>query len=84
MIRWLLAPVKPFAEAKSRLASVLTPAERGLLMRSLLERTLALARESNLFARLLVVSRDPLVWEVARKAGRRHAAGAGRGFEQRA
>lgn len=69
MIRWLLAPVKPFAEAKSRLASVLTPAERGLLMRSLLERTLALARESNLFARLLVVSRDPLVWEVARKAG---------------
>ncbi len=38
-------------------------------MRSLLERTLALARESNLFARLLVVSRDPLVWEVARSGG---------------
>ena len=69
MNRWLLAPVKPFAEAKSRLASVLTPAERALLMRSLLERTLALARESKLFARLLVVSRDPLVWEVARRAG---------------
>jgi 2-phospho-L-lactate/phosphoenolpyruvate guanylyltransferase len=69
MIRWLLAPVKPFAEAKSRLASVLTPAERGLLMRSLLERTLVLARESNLFARLVVVSRDPLVWEVAHRGG---------------
>ena len=69
MNRWLLAPVKPFAEAKSRLASVLTPAERGLLMRSLLERTLALAQESNLFARLLVVSRDPLVWEVAHRGG---------------
>jgi len=69
MNRWLLAPVKPFAAAKSRLAPVLTPAERGLLMRSLLERTLALAQASNLFARLLVVSRDPLVWEVARRAG---------------
>ncbi len=69
MIRWLLAPVKPFTEAKSRLASVLTPAERAFLMRSLLERTLALALESDLFARLLVVSRDPLVWEVARRWG---------------
>lgn len=69
MSRWLLAPVKPFAEAKSRLASVLTPAERSSLMRSLLERTLALTLESDLFARMLVVSRDPRVWEVARRAG---------------
>lgn len=69
MTRWLLAPVKPFAEAKSRLASVLTPAERALLMHSLLERTLALAQESGLFDSLLVVSRDPHVWEVARRAG---------------
>ena len=69
MSRWLLAPVKPFVEAKSRLASVLTPAERVLLMRSLLERTLTLAEQSSLFARLLVVSRDPLVWDAARQAG---------------
>ncbi len=69
MNRWLLAPVKPFAEAKSRLASVLTPDERANLMRSLLERTLTLALESKLFAGLLVISRDPLVWEAARRAG---------------
>jgi 2-phospho-L-lactate guanylyltransferase len=69
MNRWLLAPVKPFVVAKSRLASVLTPTERMLLMRSLLERTLTLAQESSLFTRLLVVSRDPLVWEAARQVG---------------
>jgi 2-phospho-L-lactate/phosphoenolpyruvate guanylyltransferase len=69
MTRWLLAPVKPFSEAKSRLASVLTPAERALLMHSLLERTLAVAQESSLFDSLLVVSRDPRVWEAARRAG---------------
>jgi 2-phospho-L-lactate guanylyltransferase len=69
MTRWLLAPVKPFAEAKSRLASVLTPAERALLMHSLLVRTLALTQESSLFDSLLVISRDPRVWEVAHKAG---------------
>jgi 2-phospho-L-lactate/phosphoenolpyruvate guanylyltransferase len=69
MNRWLLAPVKPFAEAKSRLASVLTPAERALVMRSLLDRTLALAAESGLFTCLLVISRDPLVLEAARHCG---------------
>lgn len=69
MNRWLLAPVKPFAEAKSRLASVLTPGERALLLRGLLARTLALATESGLFTCLLVISRDPLVWEAARQAG---------------
>jgi 2-phospho-L-lactate/phosphoenolpyruvate guanylyltransferase len=69
MTRWLLAPVKPFAEAKSRLAAVLTRAERALLMQSLLERTLALAQASSLFDSVLVVSRDPRVWEVARRGG---------------
>jgi 2-phospho-L-lactate guanylyltransferase len=69
MNRWLLAPVKPFADAKSRLAGVLTPEERALVARSLLERTLVLAVESKLFACLLVISRDPLVWEAAHHAG---------------
>jgi 2-phospho-L-lactate guanylyltransferase len=69
MSRWLLAPVKPLAEAKSRLAPVLDAAERSALTRRLLARTLALARQSGLFACLLVVSRDPQVWEIARAAG---------------
>jgi 2-phospho-L-lactate guanylyltransferase len=69
MSRWLLAPVKPLAEAKSRLAPVLDPARRSALMQRLLRRTLALAQQSGLFACLLVVSRDPQVWELARSAG---------------
>ncbi len=58
---WLLLPVKPFAEAKSRLADVLTAPERANLMRCLLERTLDVARQSELFAGIIVVSRDPQV-----------------------
>ena len=69
MSRWLLAPVKPLAEAKSRLAPVLGVEERSSLTRRLLERTLALARQSSLFDHILVISRDPLVWEIARASG---------------
>lgn len=69
MSRWLLAPVKPLAEAKSRLAPVLAADERSALTRRLLERTLALAQHSSLFDHILVISRDPLVWEIARVAG---------------
>lgn len=69
MTRWLLAPVKPLAEAKSRLAPVLRADERGDLVRRLLRRTLALAHRSALFACVLVVSRDPEVWQIAREAG---------------
>jgi len=64
---WLLVPVKPFDEAKSRLASVLVPTERRALMRRLLVRTLRLAAESQLFAQRLVVSRDPAVLQTARQ-----------------
>jgi 2-phospho-L-lactate guanylyltransferase len=69
--RWLLAPVKPLAEAKSRLAAILNGEERAAVMRDLLERTLMLAAGSELFDELLVISRDPLVWEVARRLGAR-------------
>lgn len=63
---WLLVPVKPFDEAKSRLASVLSLDERTTLMRRLLVRTLHLAAATQLFAQRLVVSRDPAVLDVAR------------------
>jgi 2-phospho-L-lactate guanylyltransferase len=66
---WLLAPVKPLAEAKSRLAPVLTSQARAALMRDLLNRTLALAAQSRLFTQLLVISRDPAVWELAHESG---------------
>jgi 2-phospho-L-lactate guanylyltransferase len=69
MNRWLLAPVKPLAEAKSRLAPVLTEQARAALMRDLLNHTLALAVQSRLFVQLLVISRDPTVWEIAHSSG---------------
>jgi 2-phospho-L-lactate guanylyltransferase len=69
MSRWLLAPVKPLAEAKSRLAPVLAAEERSELAQRLLLRTLTLAQQSALFSCLLVVSRDPLVWKIARTVG---------------
>jgi 2-phospho-L-lactate guanylyltransferase len=66
---WLLVPVKPLEEAKSRLAGVLAPGERTTLMRGLLARTLRLADESHLFVQRLVVSRDAEVWQTARQEG---------------
>lgn len=61
MSLWLLLPVKPFAEAKSRLAGVLTAPARAQLMRSLFEHTLAVAHRTDLFAGIVVVSRDASV-----------------------
>ncbi len=69
MNRWLLAPVKPLAEAKSRLAPVLAVGERAAVMRNLLGRTLSLAAQSALFSTLLVVTRDPAVGELAHRSG---------------
>lgn len=61
-------PLKRFDRAKSRLASVLTPAQRAALALSLAERTLTALRDSNVCERLVVVSPDPvaLAWAEAR------------------
>jgi 2-phospho-L-lactate guanylyltransferase len=66
---WLLIPVKPFSEGKSRLASTLDIDERARLSRRLLRRVLQITRESKLFAGSLVVSRDPAVLREATEAG---------------
>ena len=72
MSRWLLAPVKPFVEAKSRLASVLTPAERVLLMRSLFG--LRLTHELNTIL-LGITAASVLAWlALLRVAGEDSAA----------
>lgn len=47
------------------------------MMRELLARTLSVAADSHLFGCLLVISRDPLVWEAARAAGAHVLAEAG-------
>jgi 2-phospho-L-lactate guanylyltransferase len=55
---WLIVPVKPFSEGKSRLAAVLPPATRAVLSRRLFQHVLREAIASDLFAGILVVSRD--------------------------
>lgn len=66
---WLLVPVKPFAEGKSRLAESLSPDQRAELSQNLLGRVLSVARDSTLFAGMLVISRDRTVLAEAVKAG---------------
>lgn len=66
---WLLAPVKPFAESKSRLAKVLAPAARAALSQAMLARLLACAREAGVLAGVAVVSRDPIALAQAQAAG---------------
>lgn len=64
-----IVPVKPLAEAKSRLASVLSHDERMVLARRLLERTLLKLVRARGLAGIMVVSRDEAVLKIARKYG---------------
>jgi 2-phospho-L-lactate guanylyltransferase len=66
---WLIVPVKPFGTGKSRLAGVLTPAQRGALTHELLVRTIRLAQAGGRFAGCLVVSRSRQVLAEARQLG---------------
>lgn len=66
---WLLVPVKPFAESKSRLSPPLNDAERAALSRELLRRLLRSARDAAIFAGVLVVSRDAEVRACAAELG---------------
>lgn len=66
---WLIIPVKPFGEGKSRLAASLSPAQRAALSERLLGGVLRLAHETGRFAARLVISRDPAVAAAATAAG---------------
>ncbi len=61
-----LVPMKPFAESKHRLAEVLGPAERMALARRMFEHTVEVLSSSNQIARVMVISRDDEVLELAR------------------
>jgi 2-phospho-L-lactate guanylyltransferase len=67
--RWAVLPVKPFDWAKSRLDSVLSPAERAALARQLMLGSLNALIESGCFERVVVVSRDAEALSIARKQG---------------
>lgn len=62
---WLAIPAKPFDAAKSRLAGVLSPAQRAELSTHLLAQTLHLAAAADCFAGIVVVSRDPAALALA-------------------
>lgn len=65
----VVLPVKPFAEAKSRLAPALGARERAVLARQLLERTLRVIDRARGIARVVVISRDAAVLQLARSYG---------------
>ena len=68
---WVVVPVKPFNEGKSRLAAYISPQQRRALNRELLTRTLAAINQAHLDAEILVVSRDSHVLAAAERAGSR-------------
>lgn len=66
---WAIAPVKPFREAKSRLAAILSADERAQLSRDFLLHTLDVLSQVRAVTRSLVVSRDTAALQLARKHG---------------
>lgn len=79
---WLLIPVKPLCQAKSRLAGHLGPAERAELSRRLLSNVLGAARSAGVLAGILVVSRDKSVLAQVRAVGVCGVPEQGRGLNQ--
>jgi len=68
---WAIVPVKALDQAKSRLASVLTPGERKHLALMLLERTVRLLRSVQEIRGVLVISQDVEVLALIRDWGAR-------------
>ena len=66
---WVVVPVKPFNEGKSRLAACISPQQRHALNRELLTRTLAAINMAQIDAQIVVVSRDSNALTVAEQAG---------------
>lgn len=64
-----IIPVKPLADAKTRLAGVLNEQERVTLAKRLLERTLLKLSRVRGMDRVAVISRDETVLQMARKYG---------------
>jgi 2-phospho-L-lactate guanylyltransferase len=63
---WTILPVKSLSESKGRLANLLSTDIRAQLMRSLLEHVLATIQDVPRITQVLVISRDPEVWRLAR------------------
>jgi 2-phospho-L-lactate guanylyltransferase len=66
---WAIIPVKPLSRAKSRLESVLSPAERQQLAETMFHRVLSAVKDTPQVAGALVISRDPRALALARDMG---------------
>ena len=66
---WAIVPVKPFQNAKSRLAGILSPQERAGLSREFLGNALAVLGQVPAVERMLVISRDTEALALARSRG---------------
>lgn len=69
MRTWAIIPVKPFEQAKSRLAAALSPDERAELAETWFAHVLAVVRAATEVSGALVISRDPAALALAEKWG---------------
>lgn len=69
MSLWVIIPVKPLKNAKSRLASVLLPEERYDLAQAMLRHVLSVATAIQNVTGVLVISRDAKALAIARELG---------------
>jgi 2-phospho-L-lactate guanylyltransferase len=66
---WIVVPVKPLRDSKTRLAGVLDGPARRALVRRLLSHTLQTVQRARRIAGCLVISRDPAALHLARSHG---------------
>ena len=62
---WAIVPVKSLQESKGRLAHLLSPAARAQLVRVLLQHVLATVQDTDRVTKLLVISGDEQVRQIA-------------------
>ena len=67
MTIWAILPVKPLSQSKTRLAPILSQAERATLTQHLLEHTIEVLQAVPQIDQILVVSRDETVLNTARR-----------------
>src|SRR6188472_3622011 len=68
---WVIVPVKPLNQAKTRLSQVLSPEERQHLAETMLRHVLGVVTQVPQLMGTLVISRDNKVLSIAREYGAR-------------
>jgi 2-phospho-L-lactate guanylyltransferase len=66
---WALVPVKSLQESKRRLSHLLPVEQRAELISGLLQRELSILNQVPAIGKVLVISSDPTVWDIARQNG---------------